>query len=492
MDSKIYSIYEELRSNNSSNYKQKCLEKYKDNEILKTVLEYTFTPFKQYYLKQIPDFLNVDGPNDIDYALKFLDDLSNRVYTGNDARNRLTEVLESISINDAKVILHILDRSIDAGISAKTINKVWPNLIPEIPYMRCDKLSDKTKKNIKYPALVQLKADGTFVNIVKHNKQVYCMTRNGSQFWINKVTEYFEHILTDVDNIVITGEAVIVVDGKPLVRKIGNGRINSYIKREEVRERIIDNQKDIIKKGKGATKAFDNLVNELKEKEIDWSFTEHNLVIEGWDMIDFNDWIKGESNINYITRFERFKDLIKDCPFITAIDTKEVETFDEAMDYANEMMTIGLEGGVLKNKMAPWENKTSKNQIKLKAELDADLICVGYELGEGEFTGGIGSIICETADGELSVSVGSGLSREQRGLQRVDENDMTKGLILREDLTNIDDFFKEQYLGKIITVLYNEVISSGGKDRLSLFLPRFVEIRFDKDTADTVKRLKGE
>jgi ATP-dependent DNA ligase len=494
MDSGIYNIFEELRSSNSGNFKLETLKKHKDNTLLTKVFEATYSPFVQYYIKQLPDTMymtHYTAPITLEYAIDQLEVLSARQVSGNAAKDHVAQLLINLTPEDADVLRCILDRSIGAGLSAKTVNKVWDNLIPEIPYMRCEKLSDKSKKNIKYPAVVQLKADGTFFNIIKHKKQVYCMTRNGSQFWIDKVTEYFERVLTDVDNIVITGEGVIFVDGTPLVRKIGNGRINSYIKREEVRERSIESQKEMVLKGKGSTKGFTKLVEDLKEKEIDWAFTESNMIIEAWDMIDFNDWVDGKSNVPYMSRFNRLKELIKDCPFITAIDSREVNSFDEAMDYANEMMAKGLEGGVLKDANAIWENKTSKYQIKLKAELDADLIVVGYSPGEGEFEGGIGALTCRTSDGLLEVSVGSGLSRDQRGLQRVDEADMTKGLMLREDLISIDDFFNREYKEKIVAVLYNEVISSGGKDTYSLFLPRFVEVRYDKDEADTLERLKG-
>ena len=42
----------------------------------------------------------------------------------------------------------------------------------------------------------------------------------------------------------------------------------------------------------------------------------------------------------------------------------------------------------------------------------------------------------------------------------------------------------EDIVGKIITVKYNEVIQDKKKDKKSLFLPIFVEIRLDKTKAD--------
>ena len=485
----INNIYETLRENNSSIYKIDVLMQNKDNELLKEVLEYTYTPFKQYYLKQIPDYRpssNAFNIYTLSDGLRVLDRMARREISGNNAKDIVLNLLEGLSPSDAKVIVHILERSINCGLSLKTINKVWKDLIPEIPYMRCEKLSEKTKKNIKYPAIVQLKADGTFLNIIKSDMVVTCMTRNGTSFHINKVTEYFERVLQYKDNFVITGEAVVYKDGKVLPRKIGNGLINSYIKREETRESALEKMKQLVNKGKGASGTFKKLQVDLAEKEDEWNFVEDNIFIEGWDYIDYNDWVAGKSNVKYSDRFKTFNEIAEDCEFLTSIPTKTINNFDEANDFAVEMMNIGLEGGVLKNLDGIWENKTSKNQIKLKAELDADLLVVGYEVGKDNFNGGIGALICETSDGKLIVSVGSGFDLSGRNLRRVDLEDASKGL---EVISDIRKFYEETYHNKIIALKYNEVIKSKSKNTYSLFLPVFDEVRFDKDVADTLERL---
>ena len=284
MSSGINEIFEQLREDNSGNYKISVLKEHQDNELLQKVLLYTYSPFKQYYIKQIPtadSTMNDSGQYmDMDALFYFLDVLSRRDISGNDMRDQVSYTMDHLHPSDAKVFYHILDRSIDCGMSAKTVNKVWNKLIPEIPYMRCEKLNDKTKKNINYPAVVQLKADGTFINIIKHDKTVSCMTRNGTEFSINKVNTYFEHILTDIDNFVITGEMVLYKDGKVLERKVGNGMINSYIKREATRDSLLQKQKDLISKGKGATKAFTKLIDDLHTKEQEWKEIERSIVIE--------------------------------------------------------------------------------------------------------------------------------------------------------------------------------------------------------------------
>jgi DNA ligase-1 len=104
--------------------------------------------------------------------------------------------------------------------------------------------------------------------------------------------------------------------------------------------------------------------------------------------------------------------------------------------------------------------------VKLKAEESADLICVGVEKGAGKYANMIGNLICETSDGLLNTGVGTGLKDEDRSKD------------------------PSEFIGKIIEVAYNEVISSKGRDTKSLFLPVYKQIRFDKNVANSLKELK--
>jgi hypothetical protein len=55
--------------------------------------------------------------------------------------------------------------------------------------------------------------------------------------------------------------------------------------------------------------------------------------------------------------------------------------------------------------------------------------------------------------------------------------------------TQREEFTREYTNGKIISAKYNtKIVDSSGK--YSLFLPRFLELRLDKDTADNFDKLK--
>jgi hypothetical protein len=72
----------------------------------------------------------------------------------------------------------------------------------------------------------------------------------------------------------------------------------------------------------------------------------------------------------------------------------------------------------------------------------------------------LGAIICESADGVVKVRVGSGFNDDQRKT------------------------YGKELLDKIVAVKYNMRIKNKLGDE-SLFLPIFIEVRDDKDVADT-------
>ena len=104
--------------------------------------------------------------------------------------------------------------------------------------------------------------------------------------------------------------------------------------------------------------------------------------------------------------------------------------------------------------------------IKFKAENTADLIIVDVTEGAGRLMGKLGAFLCQTSDGLLEVSVGTGFSDDER-----------------------EKYFSKNYIGAVIEVTYNEQIESKGKKLPSLFLPVYQSMRPDKSEANTMEEL---
>jgi hypothetical protein len=189
-----------------------------------------------------------------------------------------------------------------------------------------------------------------------------------------------------------------------------------------------------------------------------------------WDLIPYAYFTDGNCPTPYAKRFNTLVQITSkqksEGKKIWAVTSSIVETIDQAQEIFKEYLAEGFEGIILKDGSGEWEDKRAKHQIKFKGELECDLKIVGIEEGKGKYAGMLGNLLCESADGVVKVSVGSGL------------NDMQRKNLINENLVD-----------RIVAIKYNSRIKNKLGDE-SLFLPIFVEIRDDKDIADTSKDIK--
>ena len=128
---KLQDFIDKMRSTSSSTEKVQII---KDADpFIHKVLEYTFNPFKQYYVtsKTCKKNFNLRDPNYIhDNIFDLLDDLTSRTYTGHDA---IAVVNSFINMNEEyeDLIYSVIDKDLKTRTGAKVINKAFPNLIPE-------------------------------------------------------------------------------------------------------------------------------------------------------------------------------------------------------------------------------------------------------------------------------------------------------------------------------------------------------------------------
>lgn len=428
----INSILNELASNNSRLFKEELLNKHKDNLILRQVVFLALDPFTQFYQRKIPSYLTppVEHQETLSWALDSLKVLSSRKKTGNAAIEHLTMILCAVSADDAKVIERIIEKDLDCGVSESTANKVWPSLIHEFPVMLCAKLDDKVIDKMQWPAYAQLKLDGMRCAIIVKDGKVDVRSRNGKEIQVHGHFDYFADF---ADNMVFDGELMVKdLNENFLDRKTGNGILNKCVK--------------------GTITAPET------------SFI--HIVL--YDVIEHQHFINGVWNTPYSVRYEKLIDLCfgkaSSCSLVL---NNIVKNLEEAETVFKDMLAQGQEGIILKNLKGIWENKRSKSLVKFKAELDADMEVIGWEEGTGRLEGKLGALTVASADRKIIVNVGTGFSDEQRA-----------------------EFTKEATLGKIAAIQYNARIKGKNSDVEKLFLPVFLEIRLDKDSADNSKDFK--
>ena len=434
----INAIFEQLAADSSRNAKIAILQRNSDNELLKRVIFLALDPFTQFYIRKIPSYQPVTNGNKsitLKEALPFLDLLSSRQKTGNEAIAHLQNLLMSVSADDAKVIERIISKDLKCGVSEGTVNAVWKNFIREYPCMLASAYEQKLIDKVKFPAFVQLKLDGMRFNAIVRNGTVEFRSRNGKEIQIADPTFALPFIaMAGGAEVVFDGELLCRdAGGKVMDRKTGNGILNKAVKGTQ-------------------------------------SLAEGQLVCaQLWDVIPFDTFNKGKGDLPYSQRFAdliRLHSLAKDHR-VSIVETETVHNIDQARELFEQYLADGQEGIILKTKDMIWENKRSKHQIKFKGELECDLKVVDWVEGTGKNVGRMGALVLESRDGVVKVGLGTGFSDADR-----------------------DSITRDNSIGRVVAVKYNARISDKRTGVDSLFLPVFIEFRDDKDVADSSKDIK--
>lgn len=450
----ILKILESIDADSKRSHKIAVIEQHKGNEEFKQVLTLALDPYVNFYIRKIPTYVKQQTGQSLTWALSELGKLSSRQLTGNAGVEHLRSVLSSISADDAVVIERIIGKDLRCGAGDGTVNAVIDKFIPSYPCLLARPYDAKNIKNIVYPAISQLKADGLRVNIHVDGNKVSICGRSGRDIDLLGLMDMPLIQLGSKFNcpVVFDGELVVVDEkGRILSRKVGNGIINKAIK---------------------------GTISEEEAKMVRAQL---------WDVIPLSEFHAEVSTEIYEVRFNKlavaidsvtptgadatFAKLRNDTLKFWLIPSRPVKSLEEAQEHFEEMLSMREEGTILKNMCGLWENTRSKHLVKFKAEKECDLEIIGWNPGKGKFVGQVGSLICASSDRKVEVSI-SGFSDDMR-------------LQITKDI--------EEIMGGIAAVMYNERISSKDKNRLgvdSLFLPRMQEIRSDKTVADHSKDIK--
>ena len=452
---KVQSILEKLENTNSQKEKIEILKTM--NEVQKRWFSLCYNSLITFGVKKIPEYTSESNSLDTVSIMDILEkEFVTREITGNAAIERLRDILSNAE--EPEVVERLIKRDARCSVNSTLLNKVFPNLIPEIPCMLAQPMNEKTLKNIKFPAFSQLKADGMRCIAFITSNNVRMFSRNGTEIiceplknTLMTIGQVEENLLSDNAALMLDGELICYKDNKLLDRKTSNGICNKVLK------------------------------GTANENEL-------NLIqMQLWDIVrvDSNTFNPLEDK-SYEKRLEDLYSILNMSVFskLEVIPTEVVNSMEEALEHFQKMLSQGLEGTILKNQDAKWSNTRSKDLVKLKEENTIDLLVVDIEEGSGDFEGGLGAIICETSDKKLRVRVGTGFSFEDRGFV----NDLSNGKKVVKQIKSLEEVSKN-YLGKIVEVKYNQTIKSKGKDEMSLFLPRLVCVRNDKDTANSIEEI---
>ena len=334
----ISEFLSELNESNSSNYKISTLKKYQNSEIVKQLLKLTYDKNNFNFGMSRTRLLGIlnesnfpEGIDKIDDYLDLLQENSGKL-SGNSAKEFYSLLLQKLTEDSRVILLNILGRDLKCGINIKNINKVFKNLIPKPNYMRCAVFSEKLVKKIHFPAILQLKMDGTYREFNVSNGTVSAKTRAGEEYQ----NEILFDILKSFPDGYYMGE--LTIDGES--RFTGNGLINS--------------------------------LNPPLDK----------IIFTCWDFLTFDEYT-GKVKTSYIDRFNRLQNLIESRDFkqVKLVENHIVNNVSEALKQVSLWMSEGLEGGVLKDFNNTFKNGTSNTQLKIKLKVDAEMRITGFTEG---------------------------------------------------------------------------------------------------------------
>jgi len=418
----VLSILSRLEATSSRLEKERILNENKGNQLLKAAFRLALDPSINFYIKTIPELAEnrVWPMTDLETTFEMLEvSLAGRVIRGTAARERLAAALGALEGADQEVVRRVIGRNLRCGVSESTVQKIWPDLQLSWPCMLV------STGEIAFPCLAQTKCDGMRFNAVVENGKVTYRSRVGKELDLFGVLDADVLNLTAGEDFVLDGELLMAgPDGTPMDRKTGNGLLTKF------------------QRGTGTKE----LAQQIR------------AVV--WDIIPLTSFRAGKCSTGYRERHLMLHPAQAGRIRVAPIST--VNSMEEALMLYRQKLAEGEEGLVLKDPKGPWEDKRVKHQVKMKAELEADLKVTGILLGAGKYEGKIGSLLVESKDGTVSTAVGTGLSDEDRSKP------------------------PSEYIGKIVAIKYNALITDKKTKAKSMFLPVFIEVREDKLTPDVL------
>lgn len=198
---------------------------------LKRVLEYTYDPFKTYGVKRFTRRGRLNGKEFDENVWNLLDHLAARSLTGNKATAYVEKFLGNLSFKSAALLKCILTKDLHCGVSIKSINDVFPDLIRDAITMQPNEYVSKLST---YPLLAGVKLRGN--RALLRGGQL--LSRRGKMFY------GCDHIIDELRIFGCEFDGELLIPGIPF--ETGSGIIRNRKKTPQVRYCIFDTPDDSV------------------------------------------------------------------------------------------------------------------------------------------------------------------------------------------------------------------------------------------------------
>lgn len=311
---------------------------------LKGILKAAYDPFIMYNVKPSINWVQNVGVEEFDARTNgLLNNLISRRLSGNAAKAAVIAELSRLEPLSQTLLLNILNKDLRIGLAAKSINKVFPDLIPSFPIQ----LASLYKGKMSWPCLGSYKIDGL--------RCVY----QGGKFYSRK-----GHVLVGLDHLAekFVNFNIKRVDGEIIVpgKKFDDlsGEIRAFKKTDNARYMVFD------------------------------VHVEENLpLFKRQTIANSLCTTIGDNNICYI-------------------EHRTLRSEDEAMDMYEEALDRGYEGLVIKKEDSLAHDGRNIDWQKIKPVDTVDVEVTGIEPGTGKYQGMVGALVCDFAGKKIRVGSG--------------------------------------------------------------------------------------
>lgn len=373
-----YSDVYTLQSLNGVNLKQEFIKAHSNDDWFKKFLYYALNPVLTYNVseKTLRKFVGTP-PADEKAKLVFFGDIFecceylSRLRGVDDATLRQVQLLLYRSEPDAReLFVKLLAKTLRLGVTAKTVNKIIPHLIPEWEVQQAYPID-------KYPV-----ANGTEFWLTQKLNGVRATLYNGQLIARSGVPfKGLDHILKELR---WADCAHIALDGELTLADTHGLRDN-----EAFRE---------------AT----GILNSDDEHKTGICFTI-------FDAIPYADFDSANPKVSYSHRrtiLNEVEETVSNSECVRVLPVlyhgKDLRKIDELL----EQMIREDKEGLMLNTDVPYKRTRHKGILKIKRFYTMDLPITGVEEGSGRLTGRLGAFVLDYKGNE--VKVGSGFTDEQR------------------------------------------------------------------------------
>lgn len=397
----LIDLFDKVAKVNRPEAKLSYLRQYPFQQDLKDVLRRALDPFITYGITDLGPYDGQEGRD----PREVLQDLASRRLTGNAAKMELARAVGDEDDRDRELFRRIIRKDLRCGVGTKLANQFYPDLIVEFEVMRADKYKAPVKGKSYF---VEPKMDGLRGVAVCKDGGVSILSRNGIEF-------------TSCDHL------------KPQILQLLNGQ-----------DGVLD--------GELVNGNFNQSSGSIRRK----SEGNEGITFNIFDYLTMDEW-KSCSRA-YVHRRRDLEGLFDgfEYPGLVLVPSIRVEREDQIFEHYHRMLSLGLEGVIIKRADGLYKKKRSREWMKLKDVNTLDLRVKKLVQGEGKYYGMMGAAIVEYKG--KNVNVGTGWSDHERELYW-----KTPSLLV----------------GKILEVSFHEITPDG-----SLRHPRAKTIRNDKDEVD--------